>query len=80
MIVLVEGIREITTKKGDKMLFFRGSDEERVIEFIVFPKTYQDYFDIRKGYILKVLGKIEKRNGNYQVIVSKIKRLDKEEK
>jgi len=76
MIVLVEDMHEITTKKGEKMLFFKGSDDERVIDFTVFPKVYDEYFDIRKGYILKVLGHIEKRNGNYQIIVSKIERLE----
>ena len=78
-IVLVEWIREINTKKGDKMLFFKGSDEERVMEYIVFPKVYENYFDVRKGYILKVYGKIKKRNGNYQIIVSKFERLDRGE-
>ncbi len=76
MIVLVESIHEITTKKGEKMLFFKGSDEERVVDFTVFPSTYQEYFEIRRGYILKIFGKIEKRNGNYQVIVSKIERME----
>ena len=76
MIVLVESIHEITTKKGEKMLFFKGSDEERVIDFTVFPSTYEKYFNIRKNYILKVYGKIEKRNGYYQVIVSKIENLE----
>jgi len=75
MIVLVEQTHEIKTKKGDKMLFFKGSDEERVIDFTVFPKVYEEYFDIRKNYILKVFGKIEKRNGEFQIIVSKIERL-----
>ena len=75
-IVLVESIHETTTKKNEKMLFFKGSDEERVIDFIVFPSTYEKYFDIRRGYILKVYGKVEKRNGSYQIIVNVIERLE----
>ena len=73
-IVIVESIHEITTKKGDKMLFFKGSDEERVMDFTLFPNVYEEYFDIRKNYLLKVYGKIEKRNGEYQIIVSKIEK------
>lgn len=76
MIVLVEQIKEIKTKKGDKMLFFKGSDEERVVDFTVFPKEYEKYFDIKRGYILKVNGHIEKRNGVYQVVVSKIDKME----
>ena len=75
-IVLVERTNEVMTKKNEKMLFFKGSDEERVIDFIVFPKTYETYFDIKRGYILKINGKIEKRNGNYQIIVNELEKLE----
>ena len=75
-IVLVEWIREIKTKKGEKMLFFKGSDEERVVDYTIFPRTYETYFDIRKGYLLKVYGKVEKRNGSYQIIVSNFEKLE----
>ena len=76
MIVLVESIKIVTTKNGDKMLFFTGSDEERIVDFTVFPDIYEKYFNIRKNYILKVSGKIEKRNGSFQVIVKKIENLE----
>ena len=76
LIVMIEKTHEIETKKGDKMMFFTGSDEESIGDFTVFPKVYKEYFDIKKGDILKVLGKVEKRNGSYQIIVSKIEKLD----
>ena len=76
LIVLVDKTREIETKKGDKMMFFTGSDEEIIGDFTMFPKVYNLYFDIKKGDILKVLGKIERRNGSYQIIVSKIEKLN----
>ena len=76
VMVLVESIHEITTKKGDKMLFFKGSDEERVADFTLFPEEYEKYFNIRKNYVLKVYGKVEKRNGNFQIIVSKIENME----
>ena len=58
------------------MMFFTGSDEEIIGDFTMFPKVYNLYFDIKKGDILKVLGKIERRNGSYQIIVSKIEKLN----
>ena len=76
LIVLVDKVREISTKKGEKMMFFVGSDEESVMDFTLFPKTYKEYFDIKKGDIVKILGKVEKRNGSYQIIVSKVEKLN----
>ena len=76
VIIVVSDTHEITTKKGDKMLFFKGSDEERVMDFTLFPKEYEKYFNIKKNNILKVYGKVEKRNGNYQIIVSKIENME----
>ena len=74
-IVMVEKTREISTKTGEKMMFFTGSDEEQVRDFTMFPKTYKEYFDIKKGDILKIYGKVEKRNGGYQIIVSKLEKI-----
>ncbi len=76
LIVMVERIKEIKTKNGDTMMFFTGSDEERVGDFTMFPKTYNLYYDIKKGDIVKVFGRIEKRNGSYQIIVNKLEKLN----
>ncbi len=76
LIVLVEKTRVIETKKNDKMMFFVGSDEEVIGDFTMFPREYEKYFDLKKGDIIKVEGKIEKRNGVYQIIVSKLEKLN----
>ncbi len=76
LIVMIEKIKEISTKNGDKMMFFTGSDEERVGDFTMFPKIYNLYYDVKKGDIVKVIGKIEKRNGSYQIIVNKLEKLN----
>ena len=73
---MVDKTHEISTKTGEKMLFFTGSDEERVGDFTLFPKVYKEYYEIKKGDILKVYGKIEKRNGSYQIIVFKVEKLN----
>ena len=79
VIVLIEKIKEITTKNGDKMMFILGSDEEMQRDFTVFPKEYEKYFTIQKGDIVKIFGKVEKRNGTYQIIVSKLWKLNARE-
>lgn len=76
LVVLIEQVKEITTKKGDKMMIFVGSDIDRTIDFICFPKVYSNYQNLRKNDIIKVLGKVEKRNGALQIIVSKIDKLN----
>ena len=57
-------------------MFFTGSDEEMLGDFTVFPTEYNKYHNIKKGDIIKVYGRIEKRNGAYQIIVSKIDKLN----
>ena len=42
-LILVEKVKVITTKKGDKMSFITGSDETASMEYTLFPKTYPNY-------------------------------------
>lgn len=77
-IVLVEKIRVIKTSKGENMCFMTCSDEENTLEFICFPKTYNLYNDTSRGDIIEVEGKVEKRLNELQIIVNKIKKINKE--
>ena len=61
------------------MMFILGSDEEMQRDFTVFPREYEKYFAIQKGDIVKIFGKVEKRNGTYQIIVSKLWKLNARE-
>lgn len=75
IVVLVDFIKEINTKNNDKMLFITGSDELDKIDIVMFPKTYEKYNDIKKGEVLLINGKVEKRYDKYQVIVNEVKRV-----
>ena len=77
-IILVDKIKEINTKKGEKMDFVSGSDETGNYYYVLFPKVYLD-FAVLSIHIYIVRGRIERRNSDYQMIVSNIKRLDNEE-
>ena len=72
LYLLIDKKREITTKKGDKMCFYEASDEFNKIELVVFPKVYLNNYTINKGDIVKVLGNVEKRNSDYQIVVKTI--------
>ena len=75
-IILVEKVKVINTKKGDKMAFLTGSDETTMIDFTLFPKIYEIYPDLVRGDILKIRGNVEKRLDEWQIIVNKIKKLN----
>lgn len=79
VLLLVEKMKVINTKKGDKMAFVTGSDETGSKEFILFPKVLKDNEKLENGKVIKILGRVEKRLDEIQVIVNKIFYLQGEE-
>ncbi len=77
-LLLVDKIKVINTKKGDKMAFITGSDETGSMEFTIFPKVFEDFQDLTRGKLIKIRGVVEKRLNQIQVIVEKIKYLEEE--
>lgn len=77
-LVLVEKIKVINTKKGDKMAFLTGSDETGSCEFTLFPKTFNNYQTLERGDIIKIRGNVEKRLNEIQIVVERIKNLEGE--
>ena len=75
-IVYIDRIKEITTKKGDKMAFATGSDELSSIDITLFPTVYNES-NIVEGDIVLINAKVEKRFDKYQLIVNKIKKESK---
>ena len=78
-LILVDKIKVINTKKGDRMAFISGSDGTGTMEYTLFPRVYQLYDTIEKGDLLKIRGTVEKRLDQYQIIVDKIKYLKEKE-
>lgn len=77
-LILVDKVKVIDTKKGDRMSFITGSDETATMDYTLFPKIYNEYSNIQKGDLLKVRGTVEKRLNQYQIVVEKIKYLQEE--
>ncbi len=75
IIVTVDRIKEITTSKDEKMAFISGSDELSTIDIVMFPRTYNKYNEIKKGDIVFINGKVERRFDKYQIVVSSIAKL-----
>jgi DNA polymerase III subunit alpha len=74
--VLVDKVRVIKTKKGERMAFLHVSDESGEIEGVAFPKVYEDCHSLfHKGKQLLIEGKVEQRNDALQIMISKCKEL-----
>lgn len=77
LVLIVEQIKEVTTKKNDTMAFVTGADEYGQISVTLFPKTYKTYNNLSKKDIIRVYGRIEKRYDQYQLVANSIKILTK---
>ncbi len=77
LVLMINNIKEITTKNNDVMAFISASDEYSKIDLTIFPEDYKKYNGFKIRDIIKVFGKIEKRYDKYQIIVSKISILNK---
>ena len=70
--VLIEFIRYLKTKKGDEMAFLLGSDETGEADFVVFPRVYNLFKDIKKGDLVKIYGTVSKRFDKVSVVVNNV--------
>ncbi|MFZ2831806.1 MAG: DNA polymerase III subunit alpha, partial [Minisyncoccia bacterium] len=74
---IVEDIRPILTKKGDKMAFVKLTDATGTIELVLFPEAFfshKEFFE-NPDKCIKVKGKISERNGEKTMIVERVKEL-----
>jgi DNA polymerase-3 subunit alpha len=76
---IIEQVKEITTKKGDKMAFLTIADFTSSIEAVVFPKTYKKNIEtIAEDNIVAMQVTVSDRDGQKSVIVNGIKKLTEE--
>ena len=75
LILEINNIKEIITKKNDVMAFIKASDEYRQIDLTLFPDVYSKNKQLERLNIIKVSGRVEKRLDTYQLVVSNIIKL-----
>ena len=73
--LLVDNIRVIKTKSGEKMAFMSASDEYGDIDCVMFPKTFQHNYALNKGDVIFVNATVERRVNKYQLVINYVKRL-----
>lgn len=73
---IIEQMREIYTKKNDKMAFITIADMTDRIEGVIFPKAYAKYQQLLNDeVILAFKVKINERNGERNVIIEDVKKM-----
>ena len=75
LVVIINNVRKIKTKKGEDMGFILGSDETDTGDFIVFPKNNRFLNMVSKNDLVKIRGQVTRRVDKYQVVVSNIEKI-----
>lgn len=79
-VAYIDKVRLIKTKHGDTMAFIVLEDAYSSIEAVVFPKDYEKFSEKVVAYqIAEIVGKLEERNNQLQVLVKSIKLWEEKE-
>jgi DNA polymerase-3 subunit alpha len=74
---IIDEIKPVVTKKGDKMVFLKISDLTDTIEAVAFPKVFEEFQEIiipESCVVIK--GTFSIRNGEKSVLIDKVKLLE----
>lgn len=70
---MIQGMRKITTSKGDMMAFLTLEDFFGMAEVVVFPKTFEkNKHLLEEDKMIVIKGKVETRKGNQNILVQEI--------
>lgn len=71
---VVETVKTILTKKGDRMGFITIADKESMLEGVAFPEVFKTNADaFTPGTCVLMKGKITRRNGTPSLLIEKVK-------
>ncbi len=73
---MVETVRELLTKKGDRMAFIQLADKKDSIEMVAFPETYREFQSLLvPGSCLAIKGRLSIRNDETTIALERAKAL-----
>jgi DNA polymerase III subunit alpha len=76
---LATSVRSNTTRKGDMMAMLQLDDTRGLAEVMVFPRVYAKYAScVREDAVLKIKGRVERKEGIPRVVAMEIKELELE--
>ncbi|MDA8234893.1 MAG: DNA polymerase III subunit alpha [Clostridia bacterium] len=74
---LVAGIKRITTRRGEDMLFFNLEDLTGTVEVVMFPRVYQQYkWLIQADTPVLIKGKINHQDEDVKILADQLKHLN----
>ena len=74
VLVEIQSIRVIRTKKGENMAFLQVSDSKTKLEVTVFADRYRQFKDfLHEGSFYYLNGKVQARDGRLQLILNSLK-------
>lgn len=72
----ISKIQQVRTKVGKPMVFTRLADYDNSIEVVLYPAILNHYTDVlREDRVLMVEGRMDKRNGTYQIIGERLEEI-----
>ena len=76
---IIEEVRELMTKKGDRMAFIKVGDKTASIEAVIFPDTYKDKRELcTLQNCVALKGRLSHRNGEPSIVIEAIKMLERD--
>lgn len=74
--VLLDEVRTLLTKKGERMAFLKVSDRSDALEAVIFPKLFKEKAELfTPGSCLLLKAQISKRNGEVSLALENVKSL-----
>ncbi len=73
---IIDDIRLVTTKTGNRMAFIKVSDFSGTIDAVVFSKLFETHKDLLiKDIVIALQGKVSSRNGEKSITIESFKRI-----
>ncbi len=73
---MIASVKELLTKKGDRMAFVQIANKTDTIETVTFPEVYQKHKDLLvPGTCIALKGKLNIRNDEPSILIDRIKKL-----
>ncbi|WP_067730509.1 DNA polymerase III subunit alpha [Oceanobacillus damuensis] len=77
---IIQSIKIIRTKRGDRMAFLTLGDENREMDAVVFPDLFRETGRfLEEEAMITVTGKVEARNNKLQWVIDRIRPFNEEE-
>ena len=73
---MIESVKELLTKKGDRMAFIKLANHDDSIGMTAFPETFRDNHELLEpAACVAIKGRLDIRNGEPTILIEKVKAL-----